>query len=77
MHKLYMNLDYGSVRASKIAQEGIENNPVPNNYAIKKAVEHHIIMKILNVESQLLHFPEMLTLQLSSQLSRILVLGNY
>ena len=43
MHELYMNLDYGSVRASKIAQEGIESKVGPKNYTIKKAVEasHH------------------------------------
>ena len=34
-----MNLNYGSVRASKLTQEGIESNPESRNYAIKKAVQ--------------------------------------
>ena len=37
--KLYMNLNYGSVRAPKLTQEGIESNPGSRNYAIKKAVQ--------------------------------------
>ena len=37
------NLHYKSVRATKLTCEGIESNPGPRNYTIKKAIQgsHH------------------------------------
>ena len=40
---LVINFHYKCVKASQLTREGIENNPGPRNYAIKKALlaSHH------------------------------------
>ena len=43
MQIINRNLHYGLVKAAKLTCEGVESNPGPHNYAVKKTIQtsHH------------------------------------